>query len=109
MVTREPEFSDAVLERLLAYMEYRAGVCDCGVHESLTADKSNFFTFERRTCPVCKGLAQYQRLLAVEDKAAEDKVRDASPATPRPSDGRRLFIRQLDPMEVAARRARRRR
>jgi hypothetical protein len=76
------------------------------VHESLTADKSNVFTFDRRTCPVCKGLAQYQRILAAEDKSAEDKAKDAPPATPRPSDGRRLYVRQLSPVEVAARRSR---
>ena len=106
LVTRDAEFEDGDLERLLALRRYQAEVCDCGIHESQTADKSNVFTFDKRTCPVCKGLAQYQRILAAEDRSAEDQVKDAPPATPRPSDGRRLYVRQLSPVEVAERRQR---
>lgn len=90
----------------MALRHFQGGVCACGIHQSLTADKANVFTFEKQTCPVCKGLAQYQRVLAAEDRSADDKVKDAPPATPRPSDGRRLFVRQLSAMEVAARRDR---
>ena len=104
MVTREPEFDDGDRERLLALRAYQAGVCECGVHESLTADKANVFTLEKRTCPVCRSSAQYGRVLAEEDKRAEERLKDAAPVTPRPSDGRRVFLRQLSALEVAARR-----
>jgi hypothetical protein len=63
-----PEFDDGDLERFLALRAYEAGVCSCGVHESLAADKNNVFAFEYRTCNVCKGLAQYQRVAADEAK-----------------------------------------
>ena len=106
MVTRDPEFDDGDLERFLALRGYQAGICECGVHESLTADRSNLFTFEKRVCPVCKGAEQYGRVLADEDKRAEERLKDSPPVTPRPSDGRRVFVRQLSAMEVAARRAR---
>jgi hypothetical protein len=105
VVTREPEFDDAERERLMAYLAYQAGICECGIHESLSSDKSNFFTFEKRTCLACRGKAQYLRILADEDKAVEDRLENAPPAAARPSDGRRLFLRQLSPLEVAARRS----
>jgi hypothetical protein len=35
VVTRDPEFDDGDLERLLALRAYEAGVCACGIHESL--------------------------------------------------------------------------
>jgi hypothetical protein len=104
VVTRDPEFDDGDLERLLALRAYEAGVCACGIHESLAADKSNFFTFENRVCNVCKGLDQYKRVAADEMKRATDLIQDLPPIAPRPTDGRRLYIRQLGPMEVAARR-----
>lgn len=105
VVVRDPEFDDLDREELLAYLEYQRGVCECGFHESLTADKGNVFTFDARTCPVCKGSAQYGRRLAAEDREVEERLKDQPPATPRPSDGRRLGIRLMSPMEVAARRS----
>lgn len=107
IVTREPEFDDGDLERLLALRAYQAGVCACGIHESLASDTSNYFTFPQKVCPVCKGLAQYQRILQDEDKRAEEQLKDQPPVTPRPSDGRRLYVRQMSPLEVAERRSRR--
>lgn len=105
VTTRDSEFNDGDLARLLALRAYQAGICNCGIHESLTADRSNVFTFDKRTCPVCRGWAQYQRVMGAEDKAAEEQLKDSPPATARPSDGRRMSIRQLSAGEVAERRA----
>lgn len=91
----------------MAYLAYQRGICDCGIHESLTTDKSNVFTFDKRMCPVCRGKAQYLRVLADEDKAVEERLKGAPAATPRPSDGRRLYLRQMGQLELAERRARR--
>lgn len=103
VVTRDSEFEDADRAELLAYLAYQRGICDCGIHESLK-DPSNFFTFEYRTCPICKGLAQEGRKQAEQDGRVAEQLKDAPPATSRPSDGRRMFVRQLSPREVEARR-----
>ena len=58
----EAEWDDAERSRMLALGRYRAKVCACGYHESLTGDPSNHFTFDVRTCPVCKGQAQFKDL-----------------------------------------------
>lgn len=107
LVTRDPEFDDGDLERLLALRHYQAGVCDCGNHESLTSDKSNVFAFEYRTCNVCKGVDQWRRVEADEAKRLKDQFDQQPASAPRPTDGRRLMVRQLSPMELAARRAER--
>ena len=93
---------------MLALGAYESGVCDCGVHESLTEDKSNVFTFEDRHCPVCRGVARYQRVQTdMDEKATKALGENPPPHSPRPSDGRRTFVRQMSPTEVEARRARR--
>jgi hypothetical protein len=107
VTTREPEFDDGDLERFLALRQYHAGVCSCGVHESLAADKNNVFAFEYRTCNVCKGLAQYQRIAADEAKRIAEQFENQPLINPRPTDGRHLMVRPMGPMEVAARRAER--
>jgi hypothetical protein len=45
--------------------------------------------------------------MAAEDNAAEEQLKEAPPATARPSDGRRLYIRQMSAAEVEERRQRR--
>ena len=54
----EPEWDDRERAKLLALATYEAGLCECGWHKDLTDDRSNHFTFDDRTCPVCKGTAQ---------------------------------------------------
>lgn len=105
VVVREPEWDDLERDKLLALAEYEAGVCECGYHESLTGDRDNFFTFETKTCPVCKGSEQHRRMQEEADKRAT--VEGMPPSAPRPGDGRRTFVRRLSPTEVEERRSRR--
>lgn len=85
---------------------YEASVCDCGFPESLTRDPSNHFTFDVDKCPVCKGQAQFSRVLHAEDEAARKaRGENTPPAVPDPADGRRVLTRLMAPDEVQARRS----
>lgn len=88
---------------------YESGVGPCGFHHSLTGDRSNFFTFEDEHCPVCRAVARQGRVQAASDKKALDRFgKDGPPPeTYQPGDGRRTFVRLMDPLEVQARRQRR--
>jgi hypothetical protein len=103
VVTREAEWDDFERERLIGLAVYERGVCACGFHESVASDRENHFTFEDSTCPVCRGAARYARMQAATDERQRDD--NAAPATPRPGDGRRTFIRRLSATEVVERRA----
>jgi len=92
-VTREPEWDDTARAEMLALAEYESEICDCGFHKSLTRDKANHFGFETDVCPVCAGRDRYSRLQSKEDDEEEQKLKDSPPATPRPGDGRRVFMR----------------
>lgn len=91
---------------MLALARYELKVCDCGFHESLARDPSNHFTPEVEQCPVCKGVAQFMRVLNAGDERSRKAFGDKRPpATPDPADGRRVLMRMMSPDEVAARRA----
>lgn len=84
-------------------MIYEHGVCECGFHESLTTDRSNHFTFDVRECPVCKGAAKFARIQQHADEQADKRLGDDPPPTAaRAGDGRRTYLRQMSPLEVAA-------
>lgn len=101
MVTREAEWDDVQRDRMLGLGIYEAGICECGIHESLTSDPSNHFTFEQRTCSVCRGVARYGRMMAHSDDLARKTIgENPPPGTPDPADGRRLFVKMLSPLEV---------
>lgn len=103
-MTREIEWDDRQRERLLALGYYERGVCECGFHKSLTNDRANHFTFPTETCPVCKGAAQVARLQAHADEEIDKRLgENPAPGSPRAADGRRMFVQQLSPLEVAAR------
>ena len=88
---------------MLALGIYERGVCECGFHESLATDRANNFTFETKTCPVCRGVAKMARLQAHEDEQAEKALgQNPAPGIPRLADGRRTFVRLMSPLEVAA-------
>jgi hypothetical protein len=107
-VTREAEWTDAERLRMLSLAEYERGVCDCGLHESLASDAANHFTFETRTCPVCRGIDRFARIQGAADESVRKQRGDnAPPGTPDPADGRRLFVKQLSPGEVDEIRSRR--
>lgn len=91
---------------MLALEQYEAGVCACGFHESLAGDSANHFTFEDKTCPVCRGSARYARIQhAADELATKARGENAPPATPHPADGRKTFVRKLGAFEVAELRA----
>lgn len=88
---------------MLALKEYEAGVCECGIHESLTSDTSNHFTFGDRVCPVCRGLKQYGRIKAAEDEGhrkARYGDKTPPPESPDPADGRHTHVRLMSHDEV---------
>ena len=100
VVTREPEWDDAERDQMLALVEYEAGVCDCGFHESVIDPDTLHVTFDDRVCPVCAGATQYRRHLDDrDDEFLKGLGKDAPARTPRPSDGRRTFIKPVPPRE----------
>jgi hypothetical protein len=103
VVTREAEWDDRQRERMLALGYYEAGVCECGFHESLTGDKANHFTFDTKTCPVCRGSAKMARIQADADERSDKSLGEhPAPGLSRAGDGRRMFVRRMSPLEVAA-------
>jgi hypothetical protein len=92
-VTRESEWDDESREEMLALAEYESEICACGFHSTLTKNKSNHFGFELDTCEVCAGREQYARMQAKDDAEEEKKLEKSPPETPRPADGRRVFMR----------------
>lgn len=99
MVTRESEWDDNSRARAEALSVFEAETCTgCGLHPTIATDPANVFTFDEHTCPVCKGQDIYGRVVADrDDRATNDK---APPGSPRPSDGRHIYLRQVDPEEV---------
>lgn len=90
---------------MIGLARFEAKVCDCGFHEALARDPGNHFTFDVDACPVCKGAAQYGRVLAASDEQARKALgENRPPATPDPADGRRVLTRLMAADEVAARR-----
>ena len=108
MVTREPEWDDAQRELLQALDLYEAGVCnDCGIHHSLSGDLENVFTFSERICNTCAGSDRYARMMAEAEEKVR-KMREGAPAaSPLPSDGRKVYLRQMSPQEIEMERAKR--
>ena len=102
-MTREAEWDDRQRERLLALSIYERGVCECGFHESLATDRANNFTFETKTCPVCRGVAKMARLQFHADEQSDKAMgENPPPGLPRAADGRRTYVRMMSPLEVAA-------
>lgn len=105
LVKREPEWDDDSREDMIALAEYEAGICNCGIHRSLTHDKANFFSFVDDVCPVCRGAAQYGRMQAAKDEVAVKALGEKpQPTAPRPDDGRSTYVTKLSDGEVAERR-----
>lgn len=103
LIVRESEWDDHERDRMLALMQYEAGVCSCGFHISLTDDRTNFFTFESRECPVCKASARMARTQEADDKGRDDALGDKPhPGAPRAGDGRKTMVRLMLPHEVEA-------
>jgi hypothetical protein len=91
---------------MLGLGRYKAKICACGFHESIASDPENHFTFDQRICPVCKGSAQYDRVLQDADERQRKQMGDNTPANaPRLADGRHVRTRRMSPQEIAERRA----
>lgn len=103
IVTRESRLDDSDLVSMLALAQFEAEVCSCGFHPLIARDKSNYFTPESQVCPVCAGQAQSDRMQHDRDKGHESDP----PSAPRPSDGRKMFMRLLTPEQVEAEREKR--
>lgn len=84
---------------------YEGKVCGgCGWHEDLATDRSNYFTFEDKRCPVCAGHARLGRIRAAADEKHRKAMGDHPPADrAEPGDGRRTLSRLMSPEEVARR------
>lgn len=102
VVTPEPEWDDFEREKMLALALYEAGLCECGFHTSLAHDPEKWFTVEDQRCPLCADLEAQGRVRAEKDRKVEEALKD-QPAAPRPSDGRRSFVRELTPIEAEER------
>ena len=108
VVETEPEWDDDQRAQARALVAYEAGICRCGFHSSITADRSNFFTFEDRRCSVCAQAEKYGRIQDSSDEAAVKAMGETPPpGIPRPTDGRQTFLRRMSPTEVAEARERR--
>lgn len=105
----EPEWDDRERMKMLALSVYEGGVCACGFHSSLTHDKANHFTFDSDVCPVCQGMARFERMQAARDREYEQALGGdkAPPGVARLPDGRRNSTRLMDSVEVEERRQRR--
>lgn len=97
VVDRESRIDDADRLELLGLARFEAEVCDCGYHPSIARDESIVWTPESQTCPVCAGQAVWGRVEGERDKSVPH---DAPAKTPRPSDGRKSFMRMATPEQV---------
>lgn len=100
VVIRESRIDDADRAALLGLALFEDQVCRCGFHPSIADDESNVFTPETHTCPVCAGLAQWERVLHDQDEKAAKATPDAPARASRPSDGRVPYMRFLSPHEA---------
>lgn len=76
-----------------AFIEYQAGICACGLHQSV-ADTDPDLDMAARVCPVCAGLARNLRAIHAEDDQLVRSLGKAAdvPLTPLPSDGRHFTL-----------------
>lgn len=93
VVTREPEWDHAEVAKLQAFAEYEAGLCACGLHQSI-ADTDPDLDMPERKCPVCAGLARNWRAIHHADEEATRALgeRAKDPLTPLPGDGRHFTL-----------------
>lgn len=102
VVIRESRIDDADRAEFLGLARFDREVAhgSCGFHPSIADDEDNVFTPETHTCPVCAGLAQWERVLHEQDEKAAKASPNAPARTPRPSDGRIPYMRFLSPDEA---------
>lgn len=99
LVTRESEWGDGERDKMLALAEYEAGICECGMHQSI-ADTDPDLDMLARICPVCSGLAKNFRIIADSDEKAMKELHGNKvppPEAERPEDGRHYSLRIKPP------------
>lgn len=107
VVVREPEWLDSDVRELMELADVEAHSCrGCGWHESMTNPASGHtYSPENDICSVCAGRERWDRMLHAQDKAWDEKHKDARPAAPRPTDGRQpTYMTLLSPEEAERRR-----
>ncbi|MBS45291.1 MAG: hypothetical protein CMH83_19405 [Nocardioides sp.] len=99
-MSREPEWDDAQRDALLGLQIYESQLCRCGVHSTLTHDPEQRFPLDSDTCPVCAGLARYDRILRDGDEQHLQRMGSTPPpGMPRPSDGRHVYVHHEPPAD----------
>lgn len=95
---------------MFALVEYETGIHRCGIHSSVLADpEHNVLVPDEGHCAGCAAFDVWSRMKAAEDEAFEKKLGEKpDPKTPRPGDGRSLFLRPATPKELAERAEKRR-
>lgn len=107
VTTTEPEWDDYERDKMTALDMHDAAVCSgCGVHKSRMRKGIDFYTFADEPCVVCAGSDMYHRHLAAQDHAHEKTISDsmdeaAKAGLPRPSDGRKVYIKSQTALEAA--------
>jgi len=85
---------------MLQLVEYEAGICDCGFHQSLADDEANLFRIEKRTCPVCAEHDRWDRMQTEADQAEREKLGKNPPADRKDqADGRHVGVRFVGRVE----------
>lgn len=112
-VTRqiEPEYDDVTRGLVEGLQRHDQECCvGCGTHKSVRDHMDqHHFTFEEDHCEVCASQASYARVVAERDNERTPKDQNGSPRwdsprTPRPDDGRHIFLRRMTAEEVERRR-----
>jgi hypothetical protein len=104
-VKRDSPWDDRQRAKMLALAQYESDVHRCGLHKSVLDDpENNVMVPAENTCKVCAALDVLDRVKSAEDQEFEKKLgKDPDPKTPRPKDGRSLFLRPATPEELAER------
>lgn len=82
--------------------QVHSGAGECGFHETLASDRNNLFLPVVETCPLCAAVAAQRRVQQAADAEKAKNIED--PAAPLPTDGRRMGLRMLGPIEAEMRR-----
>lgn len=92
-MTREAEWDAAEVAKMQAFAEYEAGICSCGLHQSV-ADTDPDLDMSERKCPVCAALARNERAIQHADESVKRQLgkRLEDPLTALPSDGRHFSL-----------------
>ncbi|WP_394289509.1 hypothetical protein [Microbacterium sp.] len=96
----ESPWNDHQRELMLQLVDYEAGICACGFHQSIADDEANLFRIEKRKCPVCAEHDRWDRIQAEADESERAKFGKEPPADRQdPADGRHVGVRLVGRVE----------